>query len=121
MEFEYKIVEPHEDFELALIEKSGMSTARFTLKSVQEKQKQWSDEKRQMEGQIIIDKAKAENIAHHHPFVLEMSEEDQYTVWMYYEAMKGVKDLEKQVKIRVEALDEYQKEREIIYTKCQKN
>lgn len=115
MEFEYKIIEPHENFEEALIEKSGISTARFTLKSVQDKQKQWTDEKRQMEGQILLDTAKADNIAHHHPFVLEMSEQDQYTVWMYYEAMRGVKEMEKQVKLRVEALDEYQKEREIIY------
>jgi hypothetical protein len=113
-QFKYKIITPDEDYRKAVVEKSGMSTAEFTIEQVEAKQKVWTDEKRQFEGQIIIEQAKVDNIAHHNPFVLDMTEKDQYAVWMYYEARRTVTELQKQVDMRITALDEYQTEKEEI-------
>ena len=113
-EFKYEIVEPNEDSNLAVIEKSGISTARFTLAELTKKQMEWTQEKRQIEGQITIEQAKADNIMHHNPWIAEMSEEKQYAVWMYYEAMFGVTKLNQQLQMRSDALAEYHAEKETI-------
>ena len=113
-EFKYRITKPAEDHLDAVIEKSGVSTVEFTLRDIQKKQQEWSTEKRQMEGQIVVEQSKVDNILHHHPWVAKMSEEKQFTMWLYYEAMKTVMELRKQVASRVSALDEYQTEKEVI-------
>jgi hypothetical protein len=113
-QFQYRISKPADDHTQAVIEKSGVSTVEFTLGDLEAKQLQWSKEKREFDGQITVEQAKVDNIAHHHPFVTKMSEEDQYAVWMYYEAMKTVAELTKQRDMRVKALDEYQTEKEHI-------
>lgn len=113
-QFQYKVSKKADDHMDAVIEKSGFSSVTFTLRDIQKKQEQWSAEKRQMEGQIVVEQAKVDNIVHHHPWVAKMSEEKQFTTWLYYEARKTVEELKKQVADRVSALDEYQKEKEII-------
>lgn len=112
--FKYKVVEPNDDYRKAVIEKSGASSVEFTLEQLQQKRVQWSEEKRQLQGQLTVDQAKAENILHHHPFLKEMKEEDQYTVWMFYEAMKSCTELQKQIDLRISALDEYMTEEQHI-------
>jgi len=113
-EFNYKIVDPHEDHNKAVIEKSGTFAEQFTLEQVEKKQNEWSTEKRQLTAQLEVEQTAVDNITHHHPFVLEMSEEDQYTVYLYYETMMKVATLKKQIEMRVNALDMYQKEKEKI-------
>lgn len=113
-QYQYRISKPADDYREAVIEKSGMSSVEFTLRQLQEKRTQWSTEKRQLEGQIEVEQAKVDNILHHHPWVAELTEEKQFTVWMFYEAMKSLTELKKQRDMRVAALDEYQKEEEHI-------
>lgn len=112
--YQYQISEPNEDYRKAVIRKTGMSSAEFTLEHLQEKKLQWSQEKRQLQGQIEIEQSKVDNIKHHHPWVTSLTEEKQYQVWMYYEAMRGLMELIKQRDMRVSALAEYQHEEEEI-------
>lgn len=113
-DFNYRITKPADDHLDAVIEKSGVSTVEFTLRDIQKKQEEWSTEKRQMEGQIVVEQAKVDNILHHYPELAKMDEKKQFTVWLYYEAMKTVAELKKQVDTRIKALDEYQTEKETI-------
>ena len=112
--FEYKVVEPHDDYKKAVIEKSGVYAEKLTLEECEMQRIKWSDEKREFEGQLVVEKAKADNIEEHHPFVKEMKEEDLYTAWMYYEANRKRVQLEKYIKQRNEALDVYLKEEQHI-------
>jgi hypothetical protein len=110
--FQYKVSKPADDYRDAVIEKSGMSSVEFTIAELADKQNKWSQEKRQLEGQITIEQAKVDNILHHHPWLKKMPEKKQFTVWMFYEAMKGLTELQKQRDMRVSALGEYQAEKE---------
>lgn len=116
-EFQYKVSEPAEDYRDSVIEKSGFSTVKFTFRDIQKKQDEWSTEKRQLEGQLTVEKAKADNVIHHNPWISELSEKKQFTIWLYYEAMKTCVELQKQIDARIAALDEYQTEKEHIMDK----
>lgn len=116
-EFQYKVIEANDDCMKAVVEKSGMSSTTFTLQQLLDQRKKWSQEKRQLEGQLIIETGTVENIEHHHPWVKDMDEQKQYTVWMYYEAMKTKKGIEKEIANRVAALDEYVKEENTVMEK----
>lgn len=112
--FKYKIVEPNDDIKKAVIEKSGTYSEKFTLEDCEKQRINWSKEKVEFEGQLVIEKQKADNIAEHHPFVTKLSEEEQYTVWMYYEANRKAAKLKQYIEQRVNALDVYIKEEEQI-------
>lgn len=112
--FRYKVVEPNADYRKAVIRKSGYYSETLTLEECEKQRLKWSAEKREFEGQLKVEEAKAANITEHHPFVTEMSEQDQYTVWMYYEAMRKAGKLKEFIQQRVDALDVYIKEEQHI-------
>jgi HD superfamily phosphohydrolase len=110
----YKVLQPNDDYRKALIQKEELSTAEFTLEQSENVQNKYSTEKREMQGQLTIEEAKWKNIEEHHPFVKEMSEQDQYTVWMYYQARMECAKLNDGIEKRTAALDEFQKEKELM-------
>lgn len=112
--FRYKVVEPNADYRKALIKKSGYYSETLTLEDCEKQRTKWSTEKREFEAQLKVEETKAANVAEHHPFVTEMSEEDQYKVWMYYEARRKANKLKEFIQQRIEALDTYIKEEQHI-------
>jgi len=82
---EYKLIKKNEDPKLALIEKSGI-TATFTIAEIEGEQATLEKYLKEFNGQLTLEEAKMSNIEDNHPFVLEMSEQDCFTVHMYQEA-----------------------------------
>lgn len=74
-----------------VIEKTGHVT-EFTMKDVDESMLIVDRNIKELQAKRDVEDAKMQNIQHFHPFVLEMSDEDLMTAWLYQES-KGMKEL----------------------------
>lgn len=74
-----------------IIEKTGHVT-EFTLRAVEENMAIVDKNIKEIVAKRDHEDAKMQNIQHFHPFVLEMSDEDLLTAWLYQEA-RGIVQL----------------------------
>lgn len=88
----YHIKELDENPFNIVIEKYNI-THDFTLGEMIQEQKQLEKYIRQWESQVALEEAKMKNIEEHHPFVLDMSEQDMFTAHMYQESKAIVKTI----------------------------
>lgn len=78
------------EFKDRVIEKHG-AVEEFTMADIELNTKNLLNTKKELEAKRQFENVKKENIEQHHPFVLEMSEQDLFTAWMYKEAAGWVK------------------------------
>lgn len=78
------------DIKDRVIEKYG-GVDEFTINDIELNTKNLLNTKKELEAKKKYENVKKENIEQHHPFVLEMSEQDLFTAWMYKEASGWVK------------------------------
>lgn len=76
-----------------IIIKSG-DTVEFSMAQVEKNMADYLKFKKEREAQIAHEEAIISNVEHFHPFVLEMSDQDLLTAWMYKES-KGKLEREK--------------------------
>ena len=74
-----------------IIEKTG-HTITFTMQEVELNTANLLKAKKEIEAKKELEKAKMENIQSFHPFILDMSEQDLLTCWLYKES-KGIVDM----------------------------
>lgn len=105
---DYKLVEKP-DFEVQdddiVFEKSNF-TYEFTKSSLIESILHIRKIKRQMESQISLNSAEMENIAHFHPFVKDMSEEDLQVAFLYERSLATKKEAAKKLEEAIKAEEE---------------
>jgi len=99
-----------------VIEKHG-EVLEFSLSDVEENVKNLKKTKTELEAKLKYETMRKENVEHHHPFVLEMSEEDRFTAHMYQEATQWVKIcneklalIDEQLKKDAEEIEEIKKQ-----------
>ncbi len=80
-----------------IIEKHG-GVDEFTINDIELNTKNLLNTKKELEAKKQYENVKKENIEQHHPFVLEMSEQDLFTAWMYKEASGWVKMCDEKLK-----------------------
>ena len=102
-----EVIKP--DVKDRLIEKRG-EVVEFTLSDVELNFKEMNTKKKELEGKRDFEKVKKENIEQHHPFVLELSEQDLFTAWMYKEAVGWVTLCEEKIKLIDEQIASDEKE-----------
>lgn len=95
-QYQYRLLEPKEDFKESIIEKAGI-TATFTIAEVEAMQARNQKGLRESEGQIKIEEAKMANLEHFHPEVKDMSGETLAAVAIYYDS-KSTLEKAKQAK-----------------------
>ncbi len=117
-QYEYTVVEKNpEDPKLNIIEKKGIS-AKFTMAEIEAAENVNRKNLRELDGMIEIRKATMQNIADNHPFVLEMTEQDRFTVHMYQESFAFARACEIKKKQLQEALDQSELEKQEITKQC---
>lgn len=83
---EYTIPTPNEaDPRDSVIEKRG-DVYTFTFNDIEREKIRYGKTLKELVGNRDFQAAKMKNIEEHHPFVLEMSEQDMFTAHMYQEA-----------------------------------
>lgn len=93
----YEIITPNEaDPKGALIRKSGI-TADFTVAGMEGEQHKLEKIIKELKGKQAHAKSVTDNIEAHHPFVKDMSEQDMFTVHMYYESYALAKGLPEKI------------------------
>jgi uncharacterized protein (UPF0335 family) len=85
MEYQYRLLEPNDDYKQAVIEKAGI-TATFTIAEVEAMQERNRKALRETEGNLEIRRAEMVNIEHFHPEVKDMSNETLAAAYLYKEA-----------------------------------
>lgn len=88
-QYQYKVLEPNDDYKQAMIEKSGI-TAKFTIAQVEDAIRYNATNKKELEAQINVDSAAMTNIEGFHPFVKELGEQDLSTAALYHEYKQKV-------------------------------
>ena len=73
-----------------IIEKRG-HVISFSLEQMESDLESNTKTRKEIEAKMNYEAAKSENIESFHPFVKDMSEEDQHTAWMYYESRRSHK------------------------------
>lgn len=111
----YAIKEQNDNRDLAVIEKTGHAHT-FTLQSIKENRRLCEKNVKELEGMLAFYGAKMKNVEEHHPFVLDMSEQDRFTVHMYQEALSMVKASQKKLDEIQEAIAEDAASEEEVYT-----
>ncbi len=81
----YVIVEEKENPMQSTIEKSNV-TVKFTLQELANNKHDYQKMLTQLKGQKQLEESKMKNIEAHHPYVLDFTEEQRFTINMYYEA-----------------------------------
>lgn len=81
---QYKILEPKVDMEVrdAKIEKLGV-VVTFTFNEIEREEAALNKVLKEIRGKSDYEAAKMKNIEEHHPFVLNLSEEEMFTAHMY--------------------------------------
>ncbi len=111
---QYEITKKDKDWRMAVVQVTEPVKTEVTIFDIEEHQKNLSVKKREADGNVDMQRVRAENIETNHPFISKMSEEKLYTCWLYYETKKKQTEFEAQRDLLVEALDLYQKEKEHI-------
>lgn len=104
------------DLKDRVIEKYG-DVLEFSLSDVEENVKSLTKTKTELEAKLKYEQMRKENVEHHHPFVLELSEENRFAAHMYQEACQWVKIcneklalIEEQLKKDAEEIEEIKKQ-----------
>jgi hypothetical protein len=85
MEYQYRLLQPNDDYKQALIEKAGI-TATFTIAEVEAMQERNRKAKLETEGNLKIRQAEMTNIEMNHPEVKDMSGILLTAAYLYREA-----------------------------------
>lgn len=86
------------EFKDRVIERHG-AVEEFTLSDIEANKKELLKTKKELEAKKQYENVRKENVEQHHPFVLEMSEQDLFTAWMYKEASGWVKLCDEKLKL----------------------
>jgi HAMP domain-containing protein len=86
----YQVVQPNDDYKQSVIEKKYLKTATFTLAEVEKHQATLAKVKKELEGQITVDKAMMQNVIDYHAAVGALSDEDLAGAAIYYEAKRRI-------------------------------
>ncbi len=92
------------DMKDRVIEKRG-GVDEFTMNDIELNTKNLLNTKKELEAKRQYENVKKENIEQHHPFVLDMSEQDLFTAWMYKEAAGWVILCDEKLKLIEEQLE----------------
>lgn len=87
---QFKIIKKEANNRDDVIEQIGHSSF-FTMREVDENSTHHKKLRTELNAKKDYETVKIENIEEHHPFVKEMSEQDLFTVHMYFEAKEAVK------------------------------
>lgn len=114
---EYKVTEVNkEDPKATVIEKHG-DVVKFNLYDIETSERQLGKMKTELEAQVKLEGQKMENIETHHPVVKEMDDKTLFAAGMYQQSRAIKKASEDKLKEVVQVLEEYQAEKELIYSK----
>lgn len=69
----------------SIIEKRG-AVLNFTMNDLEANLEKLRKMEKELSGNLELQEAKRLNYEHHHPVILTLSEEDQYAIFLYYEA-----------------------------------
>lgn len=105
MTYQYRLLQPKDDYKEAVIEKAGI-TAEFTLAEVEAIQAHNKKALRETEGQLEIKKAEIVNIDHFHPMIKELTGPQLTAAWIYKEALDYIQKAEPTIKRLNEAIAE---------------
>lgn len=114
-DFQYKVLEPQQDYKETVIEKSGIK-ATFTLAQVEAHQRDLEKLRSELEAQIKVDDATMQNVAHFHPTVAEMSDEDLVSAAIYQHSKKMVLDCTTKLDEVNKQIEDYKNETNKIMT-----
>ncbi len=110
---QYKIFKKHKDSKEVIIEKSGI-TAQFTLNDIERHEAYLAKTLKELEGQLSIEDAKAQNIATNNTFLLKLSEKDLHAAKMYFESMAFISTAKPKIREIKDQIKSYKKEKEEI-------
>lgn len=91
------------DIKDRIIEKTG-DTVEFSMNEVEKNMSDFIKYKKEQEAQVKLSEATIENVEHFHPFVLEMSEQDLLTAWLYKETKGKLEQYKKNLDVVDEAI-----------------
>lgn len=94
--YNYRLLQPNDDYKLAKLEKTGI-TAEFTLLEVEGMQARNEKAKREVEGQMKIDRATMVNVEGHYEFVKTLSDRELVAAALYQESKASVAECEKKL------------------------
>ena len=103
--FTYKVVLEKKDPLDTVIERSGIK-AHISLREVREARASNEKLKREIEGQITIDKAKIENVQTNHPVIKDLKPVEIAAVLIYADSVGSISKCEK----KIEEIDRANKE-----------
>ena len=112
---DFKVAEENKkDFKLSVIERSNMTNS-FTIKDIEESQKELQKMKKELESQKGLCEATCDNILRNHKKIGKLTAEEQHHTWMYFENKKVVDDAIAKLKEVDETLENYESISDIIY------
>ncbi len=114
-QLKYEIVDPKNSEQIldVKIRTSGI-TKEFSLREVENDIAYLKKTQKELEGQIHLEEAKKQNIAHFHPKVLTLSEEDMQATYLYQKSVSFVKIGLDKLKEVMDQLAQYDQEKQAI-------
>lgn len=115
-EYKYTIKEHNDDPYRAVIKKENV-VVEFTLAEVEADKKAAIKIKEQIESQIKLDEAQAQNVVNNHPYVLEATEEEQkraVSITLYNGLKNKIEESKKKLAEFDKVFEEYEKEKKDI-------
>src|SRR4051812_11395501 len=115
VQFHYQVSEPNDDYKQAKILKTGI-TATFSLAEVEEHEATLRTFKKEREAEIMVEKAKMENIRGYHPVVDTLTGVELTAIALFKESKTIVEKTEEKLKDVDAAIEEYATEKADIMT-----
>lgn len=112
----YKVLKSSDDWKDTVIEKKWPATGTFTVRKFEDNIAYMEKTLRELNAKFMHEQVVKNNIEEHHPFVLQMSEQDLYTAWMYREALEIIKQYAPRIDEFSEALQTEKDEVEHVKT-----
>jgi hypothetical protein len=110
---QYKISKKNKDPKEAIIEKSGI-TSLFTISDIERHEEYLAKTQKEIEGQMIIEDAKADNVLRNNPFLSKWTEKELHAAKMYFEAVAFSSTAKPKLKEIKDQIKMYKKEKEEI-------
>jgi predicted GNAT family acetyltransferase len=107
--YSYKIKEPNEDLNKAVIEKSGV-TVDFTIAQMDEEQAALTKYLKEFEANRTVKQTMKDNIEEYHPFVKDLTEEQLFTAALYQQVIEAIKQYDEKTIDFTKQLSESRKE-----------
>lgn len=115
--YKYKVLEENkDDFKASKIQKTGIS-AEFTIFELEGMEKEVRKQLKEATAQYNLEAAKIENIESNHSFVKDFTDEQLFTIHMYWEAKKNYKKYKDYADKTEENLGIYDAEMKDMYEK----